>query len=100
MDVLGVVTGVILSQWVPGEESWEDGTETSMDWRGAWHPIAFFSKKLGPAEMNYDTHDLELLVIVRSFKHWRHYLEDSSHPIRVLIDHANLRYFFTTKELN
>ena len=101
-DASGVATGGILSQWVPAEES-GDGTEAltaGQRGKGAWHPVAFFSKKLCPAEMNYDTHDLELLAIVRVFKRWRHYLEGSAHPIRVLTDHANLRYFFTTKDLN
>src|SRR5437016_12340465 len=53
-----------------------------------------------PAERNYDTHDQELLAIVKSFKQWRHYLEGSRHPIVVLADHANLQYFMTTKELS
>lgn len=35
------------------------------------HPIAFFSRKLLPAEMNYQIHDKELLAIIDSFKHWR-----------------------------
>src|SRR5436190_23265350 len=52
------------------------------------------------AERNYDTHDQELLAIVKSFRQWRHYLEGSRHPIMVLVDHANLRYFMTTKKLS
>jgi hypothetical protein len=38
-----------------------------------WHPVAFWSRKMIPAERNYDTHDQELLAIVKSFKQWRHY---------------------------
>jgi len=64
------------------------------------HPIAFYSRKLNPAEMNYETHDSELLAIVEAFKQWRHYLEGSAHTVTVLTDHNNLRYFMTTKELN
>ena len=45
-------------------------------------------------------HDKELLAIVKSFKHWRHYLEGSKYSIIVLSDHANLHYFMTTTELN
>ena len=37
-------------------------------------PVAFHSRKLTPAEQNYDIHDKELLAIVDAFKHWRHYL--------------------------
>jgi hypothetical protein len=35
--------------------------------KAVWHPIAFHSKKLDPAELNYRTPDQELLVIVRYF---------------------------------
>ena len=42
-----------------------------------WHPVAFWSCTMTPAERNYDTHDQELLAIVKSFKQWRHYLEGS-----------------------
>jgi hypothetical protein len=33
------------------------------------HPIAFHSCSFNPAELNYDTHDKELLVIFEAFKH-------------------------------
>ena len=65
-----------------------------------WHPVAFWSRKMIPAERNYEMHDQELLAIVMCFKQWRHYLEGSQHPICVLTDHANLRAFMTTKELS
>jgi RNase H-like domain found in reverse transcriptase len=29
-----------------------------------WHPIAYYSKSLQPAERNYEIHDLKLLVII------------------------------------
>ena len=29
-----------------------------------WHPVAFYSKKFSPAELNYDIHDKEMVVIV------------------------------------
>jgi len=67
---------------------------------GQWYPVAFWSRKLQGPETRYETHDAELLAIVESFKHWRHYLEGSTAPITVLSDHANLRYFMTTKELS
>jgi hypothetical protein len=50
-------------------------------------------------EARYKTHDQELLVIVECFRIWRHYLEGNPHPIRVLLDHANLKWFMTTKAL-
>ena len=42
---------------------------------GQWRPVAFWSRKMGDAERNYETHDQELLAIVMAFKQWRHYLE-------------------------
>jgi hypothetical protein len=65
-----------------------------------WHPVAYWSRKMQPAELNYETHDSELLAIVEAFKQWRHYLEGSRYPVVVLSDHANLRPFMTTKELS
>ena len=35
---------------------------------GRWYPIAFFSRKIIPVETWYETHDGELLAIVKAFK--------------------------------
>lgn len=67
---------------------------------GLNHPIAFYSRKLVPAELNYQIYDKELLSIVAAFKHWRHYLEFSVEPTLVLTDHKNLEYFSTTRDLS
>ena len=53
-----------------------------------------------PAERNYKTHDQELLAIVTAFKQWRHYLEGSFHPVEVLTNHNNLKYFMELAQLN
>ena len=66
---------------------------------GEIHPIAFHSRTFTPPELNYDTHDKELLAIFTAFKVWRHYLEGSAKPIDVVTDHKNLEYFATTKVL-
>ena len=50
-------------------------------------------------ELNYDTHDKELLAIFEAFRVWRHYLKGSSIPIDVVTYHKNLEYFSTTKVL-
>ena len=63
------------------------------------HPIAFYSRKLNPAEMNYETPNCELLTIVAAFKTWRHYLEGAQHQVTVYSDHSNLQRFNLTKEL-
>ncbi len=66
---------------------------------GEIHPIAFLSRSLHNAELNYDTHDKELLAIFEAFKYWHHYLEGSVDPIDIVTDHKNLEYFSTTKIL-
>ncbi len=64
-----------------------------------WHPVAFHSRKMTPTELNYDTHDKELLAIFEAFKTWNRYLEGSGSPVEVLTDHKNLEYFSTTRLL-
>ena len=66
---------------------------------GEIHPVAFFSRTLSRAELNYDTHDKELLAIFEAFKTWRHYLESPHHAIDVITNHKNLEYFSSTKVL-
>lgn len=63
-------------------------------------PVGFFSRKLQPAELNYNTHDKELLAIIESLKAWRHFTMETKIPVRVITDHNNLKYFTTTKILN
>lgn len=45
------------------------------------HPVAFYSRMFIPAEINYSTFDQELLAIVDSIKHWRHFLEGANQEI-------------------
>ena len=66
---------------------------------GTIRPIAFHSRTLQAAELNYDTHDKELLAIFEAFELWRHYLEGTEKPVDVVTDHKNLEYFSTTKML-
>ena len=67
---------------------------------GRLHPIAFYSRKMHKAEINYDIHDKELLAIVAALKEWRRYLKEAHHQIQIYTDHKNLEYFTTTKILN
>ncbi|QRW25063.1 Transposon Tf2-7 polyprotein [Rhizoctonia solani] len=64
------------------------------------HPVAFLSKSLAPAERNYDIFDKELLAVVRALKEWRHLLEGTVIPVKILTDHKNLEYFQTKRDLN
>ncbi len=73
---------------------------SQLDDKKCLHFIAFHSRKLTDAELNYEIHDKKLLVIVNSFKQWRVYLKEFRHQIQVYTDHKNLLYFMITKVLN
>jgi hypothetical protein len=64
------------------------------------HPVAYFSRKHFPAEINYEIYDKELLTIVWAFKEWYLLLEGFPHTIEVISDHRNLTYFTTNRLLN
>ena len=67
---------------------------------GKLHPVAFFSRKHSPQEINYEIYDKEVLVIIKVFEEWRPMLEGAGLPIKILTDHRNLQYFMTTKQLS
>ncbi|MBW0573187.1 hypothetical protein O181_112902 [Austropuccinia psidii MF-1] len=64
------------------------------------NPIAFYSFKYLPAELNYETHDKELLGIFWALKCWRAFLLSLSNPFEVFTDHSSLQYFMSSKVLN
>ena len=63
------------------------------------HPVVFHSRTFTVTELNYNTHDKELLAIFEAFKIWWHYLKGLAYPINIVMDHKNLEYFSTTKVL-
>ncbi|CCO34607.1 Retrotransposable element Tf2 155 kDa protein type 3 [Rhizoctonia solani AG-1 IB] len=67
---------------------------------GRLHPVAFMSASVSPAELNYDTHDKELLAIIRALEHWRIFLEGTEHPVTVLTNHKNLEYWKSARTFN
>lgn len=64
------------------------------------HPCTFFTRKLTPAETNYNMRHWELLSIKAALEEWRHWLEGTHHLFLVLIDHRNLAYLREAKCLN
>ena len=64
-----------------------------------WHPVAYYSKTMIPAEINYPIHDKEMLAIIRALEAWRPELEGTPTRIRIVSDHKALEYFMTTKAL-
>jgi RNase H-like domain found in reverse transcriptase len=64
--------------------------------KGEIHLVTYLSRTFSDTELNYDTHDKELMTIYKVFKAWRHYLEGTKVPADVVTDHKNLEYFCTT----
>jgi len=66
-----------------------------------WHPVAFFSKSMQPAELNYDIHDKEILAIIRVLEEWRVELEGlQTDPFLIYPDPRALEYFMIIKKLS
>lgn len=76
------------------------GAELSQLQNGLWHPVAFFSKSLSPAERNYEIYDRELLAVVSALDEWRHFLKGARHQFEIHTDHKNLEYFRKPQRLN
>ncbi|BHF72212.1 hypothetical protein SprV_0401527600 [Sparganum proliferum] len=57
---------------------------------GSTRPLAFFSKKLLPAETRYSTFGRELLAIYLAVKHFRHFLE--GRDFTIFTDHKPLTF--------
>ncbi len=66
---------------------------------GHFHPVGFFSKTMGDAELNYPIHDKELLAIFRAFKQYKPELLGAQKTVHVYTDHRALEYFMSTKDL-
>ncbi|KAF8754069.1 hypothetical protein RHS01_06477 [Rhizoctonia solani] len=84
-DASGAALGSILSQ------QQEDGR---------LHPLGFLSESFKGAKQNYNTHNKELLAIIRSFEYWRIFLEGTWHPITVFTNHRNLEYWKESRTFN
>ena len=55
-----------------------------------WHPCAYLSKGLNDVERNYDTHNKEMLGIMRALESWRHYLEGAKVQFEIWNNHEAL----------
>ena len=60
--------------------------------------VVFTSRQLKPHEINYLTHDLELVAVVFSLKIWKCHIYEIK--FKVFSDHKSLKYLFDQKELN
>ena len=75
------------------------GATLQQDHGNGLQPVAFRSKKLSPAERNYDTREKEFMALVDACSHWRHYLH-SDQPFTLLTDHDSLKYHKTMPNLS
>jgi hypothetical protein len=62
------------------------------------HVVVYASWQLRKHEVNYLTHDLELAVVVHTFKILKHYLMRKR--CELYTDHKSLKYIFTQPNLN
>ena len=75
------------------------GATLQQDHGHGLQPVAYMSRKLKPAEINYDTREKEFLALVDACRHWRHYLH-SDLPFTLLSDHDSLKYHKTMPNLS
>ena len=61
------------------------------------HSVIFYFCIFKAVELNYNTHDKELLTIFEAFCTWHDYLKRLELSIDVITDYKNPEYFFTIK---
>lgn len=74
VDASNCGIGAILSHYTPGRV----------------YPCAFISRKLTPAESNYDVGNKELLSIKAALEEWCYWMEGAIYQFMVLTEHQNL----------
>jgi hypothetical protein len=62
------------------------------------HMVAYASRQLRKHQVNYPTHDLELVVVVHALKIWRHYIMGKR--CELYTDHKSPMYIFSQSDLN
>ncbi len=64
------------------------------------HSVTYFSKKHNSIECNYKIYNKELMIIVCTFKKWWSKLEDFIYSVEMIMNHKNLEYFMSIKQLS
>ncbi|KAF8748210.1 hypothetical protein RHS01_10963 [Rhizoctonia solani] len=78
-DASGVAMGAILSQ--QGEDN-------------CLHLIAYMSKSFSGAKANYNTHDKELLAIIKALEEWQIFLEATDKPVQIFLSNFNFEIHY------
>ena len=74
------------------------GAVLSQDFRKGDQPIAYKSRKMTAAELNYPIHKKELLAIIHAIRLWRPYLEGQK--FTAITDHTSLEYIRSQNNLS
>ena len=64
------------------------------------HPVAYYSATFTPTEQNYNIYERELLAVMKTLAHWRHYLGWTKTPFIICTNHANLQYWKSPRNPN
>lgn len=63
-------------------------------------PVAYFSRKLSPAETKYSTIEKEALCLIKALTHFSVYLSSSLYPVMIYTDHNPLVFIQRFKDKN
>jgi hypothetical protein len=91
-----MTTAPVLTIFIPGEDV-EVHCDASYCALGAelcqnGHPVAFESRKLSSAEINYPMHEKEQLSVIHALRKWHIYLHSTAKPFKIITDHESLKY--------
>ncbi|KAI0992024.1 hypothetical protein K3495_g16162, partial [Podosphaera aphanis] len=102
-------TKPVLAQWDPERETVVEGDSScyalggclsQVDDEGRLRPVAYHSRRLTSAEVNYPNHDREMLSIISCLQKWQPELTSVIKPFTILTDNENLKYFTSKRPLN
>ena len=65
--------------------------------RQAYYVIEYYSRRLSASQRNYAPGKLELLALIVTLEHWRHYLKGAPKGLTIITDHEPLLAIKKTK---
>ncbi|KAI0998222.1 hypothetical protein K3495_g9972 [Podosphaera aphanis] len=93
---LPIVIETDASQYFIGAAILQPHLHRSQDNRSFLHPVAYFSRKLNPTQQRYSAQERELLCILQSLQHWRHWVEGGD--VTIITDRESLKYIRSKTE--
>ena len=88
VDASAIATRAILYQWDPPVTLPSGKEKPGLHW-----PVGFHSQKFTSTECNYPIYNREFLAIMHRLCNSSHLLKETTIPILVYTDHANLCYY-------